>query len=135
MLRFMKKKDLQYDIYHSHYWDAGYVAMKLTEELGGKSLVTPSGLKLLDSKGRVFAAISSIGKHKCNIHILRVNLKVAQETQPELGSWNHTWPKKGVGPATLFGVEKVTKSMIRTVQKLHAAHAIDLRKKKKTAVA
>ena len=33
MYRFIKKEKLQYDIYHSHYWDAGYVAMKLTERL------------------------------------------------------------------------------------------------------
>jgi len=33
MERFMKKEDLKYDIFHSHYWDAGYVAMKLTERL------------------------------------------------------------------------------------------------------
>ncbi|MFC1570401.1 glycosyltransferase [Candidatus Omnitrophota bacterium] len=31
MERFIKKHRLRYDIYHSHYWDAGYVAMKLTE--------------------------------------------------------------------------------------------------------
>jgi len=31
MERFIKKHDLKYDVYHSHYWDAGYVAMKLTE--------------------------------------------------------------------------------------------------------
>jgi mannosylfructose-phosphate synthase len=34
MERFMKKNGLRYDIYHSHYWDAGYVAMKLTGRLG-----------------------------------------------------------------------------------------------------
>ena len=34
MAKFIKKENLSYDIYHSHYWDAGYVAMKLTEKLG-----------------------------------------------------------------------------------------------------
>ncbi|MFH1836569.1 MAG: glycosyltransferase [Candidatus Omnitrophota bacterium] len=34
MERFIKKNGLEYDIFHSHYWDAGYVAMKLTEPLG-----------------------------------------------------------------------------------------------------
>jgi mannosylfructose-phosphate synthase len=34
MERFIKKENLEYDIYHSHYWDAGYIAMKLTERLG-----------------------------------------------------------------------------------------------------
>ena len=34
MERFIKKEGLEYDIYHSHYWDAGYVVMKLTERLG-----------------------------------------------------------------------------------------------------
>ena len=31
MDKYIKKHDLKYDIYHSHYWDAGYVAMKFTE--------------------------------------------------------------------------------------------------------
>ncbi|MGB3056602.1 MAG: glycosyltransferase, partial [Candidatus Omnitrophota bacterium] len=31
MERFIKKEGLKYDIFHSHYWDAGYAAMKLTE--------------------------------------------------------------------------------------------------------
>jgi len=34
MEKFISKNGLSYDIYHSHYWDAGYVAMKLTERLG-----------------------------------------------------------------------------------------------------
>ncbi|RKY41915.1 MAG: hypothetical protein DRP85_04505 [Candidatus Makaraimicrobium thalassicum] len=33
MERFIKNKGLKYDILHSHYWDAGYVAMKLSERL------------------------------------------------------------------------------------------------------
>ena len=33
MERFIKKEALTYDIFHSHYWDAGYCAMKLTERL------------------------------------------------------------------------------------------------------
>ncbi|MFH1310360.1 MAG: glycosyltransferase [Candidatus Omnitrophota bacterium] len=31
MEKFIKKERLNYDIIHSHYWDAGYVAMKLSE--------------------------------------------------------------------------------------------------------
>lgn len=34
MDRFIKKNKLKYEVFHSHYWDAGYVAMKLTERLG-----------------------------------------------------------------------------------------------------
>jgi len=34
MDRFIRKEGLKYDIYHSHYWDSGYVAMKLTEKIG-----------------------------------------------------------------------------------------------------
>ena len=34
MERFIDKEGLDYQIFHSHYWDAGYVAMKLTERLG-----------------------------------------------------------------------------------------------------
>jgi len=33
MLAFMKANHLQYDVIHSHYWDAGYVSMKLAEKL------------------------------------------------------------------------------------------------------
>ena len=31
MEKFIKKERTRYEIFHSHYWDAGYVAMKLTE--------------------------------------------------------------------------------------------------------
>ncbi len=34
MEEFMRKHGLRYDIYHSHYWDAGYVAMQLTGRMG-----------------------------------------------------------------------------------------------------
>ncbi len=34
MEKYIRDNDLQYDIFHSHYWDAGYVAMKVTERLG-----------------------------------------------------------------------------------------------------
>lgn len=34
MERFIKKNGLRYDIYHSHYWDAGYIAMRFTERIG-----------------------------------------------------------------------------------------------------
>lgn len=34
MEKFIRKEGLHYDIFHSHYWDAGYVAMKLSEKLG-----------------------------------------------------------------------------------------------------
>ncbi len=33
MHKFMQKNDLEYEIFHSHYWDAGYAAMKLTDRL------------------------------------------------------------------------------------------------------
>ncbi len=34
MAKFIQKEGLKYDIVHSHYWDSGYVAMKITEKLG-----------------------------------------------------------------------------------------------------
>jgi mannosylfructose-phosphate synthase len=34
MQGFIAKNGLAYDIYHSHYWDAAYVAMRITERLG-----------------------------------------------------------------------------------------------------
>lgn len=33
MAMFIEQEGLEYDIYHSHYWDAAYTAMKLTERL------------------------------------------------------------------------------------------------------
>ncbi|MFY9115175.1 MAG: glycosyltransferase [Dethiobacteria bacterium] len=34
MARYIDKNGFKYDIYHSHYWDAGYVAMKVAEKKG-----------------------------------------------------------------------------------------------------
>lgn len=34
MQAFLERNALEYDIFHSHYWDAAYAAMKLTERLG-----------------------------------------------------------------------------------------------------
>ncbi|NLI70903.1 MAG: glycosyltransferase family 1 protein [Firmicutes bacterium] len=34
MARYIDQKGFKYDIYHSHYWDAGYVAMKVAEMKG-----------------------------------------------------------------------------------------------------
>ena len=34
MAAFMDSNELSYELLHSHYWDAGYVAMKLSERLG-----------------------------------------------------------------------------------------------------
>lgn len=110
------------------------LAKKITGELGGKAEATPSGLKCYDKDGRCFLIVSSIGKTKANFYNQRVPLKVAKETHDDLGDWNHTWPKKKAGPAALFGVEKVTKTMIRALMKLHATHAIDRRKKGSTPV-
>lgn len=33
MTRYISSRDLRYDIIHSHYWDAGYVGMKIAERL------------------------------------------------------------------------------------------------------
>ena len=41
MIIFLREHMLSYDIYHSHCWDAGYVAMQLTEKLGCWFVHTP----------------------------------------------------------------------------------------------
>lgn len=33
MMAFMKEEGLSYEVFHGHYWDAGYVAMKIAEQL------------------------------------------------------------------------------------------------------
>ncbi len=32
--KYMKDNDLKYDVFHSHYWDAGFTAMKVSERFG-----------------------------------------------------------------------------------------------------
>ncbi len=44
MLTFMNKHGLRYDVFHSHYWDAGYVSVKLTERLGKRFFYTAHSL-------------------------------------------------------------------------------------------
>jgi len=44
MLAFMKKNNLSYEVFHSHYWDAGYVSMKLAEKLGTHLFYTAHSL-------------------------------------------------------------------------------------------
>jgi mannosylfructose-phosphate synthase len=44
MLAFMDKNGLRYEVYHSHYWDAGYVSMRLTEKLGTHYFYTAHSL-------------------------------------------------------------------------------------------
>lgn len=44
MLAFLKENDLAYQVYHAHYWDAGYVAMKVTEQLGQRFIYTAHSL-------------------------------------------------------------------------------------------
>jgi len=44
MLEFIRENDLDYDVYHSHYWDAGYVAMRVTAELGKPFFYTAHSL-------------------------------------------------------------------------------------------
>jgi mannosylfructose-phosphate synthase len=44
MLAFLKENDLEYQVYHAHYWDAGYVTMKVTEQLGQPFFYTAHSL-------------------------------------------------------------------------------------------
>lgn len=104
-------------------------AKVITEELGGTATPTATGLKLKDKEGRYFACVASIGKTRCNIYVVRVDLKVAKETASNLGDWDFCWPKKKVGHATLMRVDQVSKGLIRSVMRLHALNAVDHRKK------
>lgn len=42
--KYIRDKKLEYEIFHSHYWDSGYVAMGLTRELGDKFFHTSHSL-------------------------------------------------------------------------------------------
>lgn len=44
MLAYMQANNLHYDVIHSHYWDAGYVSMKLAEKLGTHFFYTAHSL-------------------------------------------------------------------------------------------
>ncbi len=44
MLAYMHANKLHYDVIHSHYWDAGYVSMKLAEKLGTHFFYTAHSL-------------------------------------------------------------------------------------------
>lgn len=44
MLAYMNKNSLHYDVFHSHYWDAGYTSMRLTEKLGTHFFYTAHSL-------------------------------------------------------------------------------------------
>ncbi|MCH7548844.1 MAG: glycosyltransferase [Candidatus Krumholzibacteriota bacterium] len=44
MRAFLDKNSLHYDAWHGHYWDAGYVSMKLTEQLGQPFFYTAHSL-------------------------------------------------------------------------------------------
>ncbi len=44
LVRFVKKENIRYDLMHSHYWDAGYVALKIRSVLGVKHVHTSHSL-------------------------------------------------------------------------------------------
>jgi len=44
MLAWMKENELDYEVFHGHYWDAGYVAMQVTEALGQPFFFTAHSL-------------------------------------------------------------------------------------------
>ncbi len=44
MLSYIKQNKLNYEVFHSHYWDAGYVSMRLTEKLGTHFFYTAHSL-------------------------------------------------------------------------------------------
>jgi mannosylfructose-phosphate synthase len=44
MLAFLADNDLAYQVYHAHYWDAGYVAMGVAEKLGQPFFYTAHSL-------------------------------------------------------------------------------------------
>jgi mannosylfructose-phosphate synthase len=44
VLAFMREEKLRYQVFHGHYWDAGYVSMKVTERLGQPYFYTAHSL-------------------------------------------------------------------------------------------
>ena len=46
-LDYVNQESLKYDVIHSHYWDAGYIAMKLKEKIGALWAHTSHSLGLL----------------------------------------------------------------------------------------
>ncbi len=50
MEAYIREEDLDYDFFHSHYWDAGFVAMKLAERSGKRFLHTSHSLGAIKKK-------------------------------------------------------------------------------------
>lgn len=103
-------------------------AIELVKELGGSAKATPTGLRLSDESGREFAIVAAT-KQRANFYVERVSVEKAKEVAGDLGSWDFCWPLKKMGCAVLIDVEKVTKTLVRTLMKLSATHAIDRRTK------
>lgn len=67
---FLKEHDLAYQVYHAHYWDAGYVTMKLTERLGQPFFYTAHSLGAWkkEQMGGDPAAMEKLFKFEERIH-------------------------------------------------------------------
>ena len=50
MERYIGKENLQYDLYHSHYWDAGFVGMELARRMGQHFIHTSHSLGILKKR-------------------------------------------------------------------------------------
>ncbi len=70
MTRFVANESLRYDIIHSHYWDAGYVALKLKEKLNVPIAHTSHSLGLIK---RLF--LGELGKKVDYRFEIRINIE------------------------------------------------------------
>lgn len=102
--------------------------IEIVKELGGKALASPTGLRLTDDQDREFAILLAT-KRTVSFYVDRVAKDKAEEVAGDLGTWDFCWPVQKKGCAVLCDVEKVTKTLIRTLMKLHATHAVDRRTK------
>lgn len=70
LTRFVANESLRYDIIHSHYWDAGYVALKLKEKLNVPIAHTSHSLGLIK---RLF--LGELGKKVDYRFEIRINIE------------------------------------------------------------
>lgn len=103
-------------------------AIEIVKEMGGTAKATPTGLRLNDESGREFAIVAAT-KQRANFYLPCVSVEKAKEIAGDLGSWDFCWPLKKTGCAVLIDVERVTKTLVRTLMKLSATHSVDRRTK------
>ncbi|NLZ28587.1 MAG: DUF342 domain-containing protein [Firmicutes bacterium] len=60
---YIREREIGYDFFHSHGWEAGYAAIKIVEQLGSWFMHTPHSLALQEGDGGGFSGLASERRH------------------------------------------------------------------------